>query len=72
MTVGRGRKSAGNWTGIVDLELRHLRSIGSPLLENFEELCVHLEQHLESETKQKPKSQKRFRRRIRDFIEVQN
>jgi hypothetical protein len=72
LTPGRGRKSVQNWTAIVDLELRHLRYIGSPLLENFEQLCAHLKEHLRAKGSAPPKDLKRFRQRIRAFPGVQN
>jgi hypothetical protein len=67
-----GRKSAHNWMTIVDLELRRLQYIGSPLLENFCELETNLLAHLRQETGQLFKRTKRFRQRIRAFLRVQN
>ena len=67
-----GRKSAHNWTGVVDLELLRLQRIGSPLLENFRELETHLLAHVQQETGQPITEPKRFRQRIRAFPGVQN
>jgi hypothetical protein len=68
----RGRKAVQNWTEIVDHELLHLRYNGSPLLENFEQLCAHLMGRLQDEGSSPPKNLKRFRQRIRAFLGVQN
>jgi hypothetical protein len=69
---GRGRKSAHNWMDIVDQELVSLRSKGSPLLEDFEALCADLKAQIEQETGHTFKGNKRLRRRIRAFLQVQN
>jgi hypothetical protein len=66
-----GRKSKDNWTTIVDNELVRLRRIGSPLLENPDELEAHLMAHVKQKTGHPPKYPRRLRQRIRASLGVQ-
>jgi hypothetical protein len=68
----QGRKPVQNWQDIVDQEIVSLQYKGSPLLEDLEQLYVHIAAQVEHVTGTPPKDMKRFRRRIRDLLGVHN